>query len=105
MTTGEIALAVFTACNSGRLVAYAPQILRIARDEQGAGAISYTTWIMFAVSHLSTVAYALLAVGDWKMAVVFGANTVCCLAILGLTAYKRARFRTAAGAREVLVHT
>lgn len=92
MTAGDVALAVFTACNSGRLVAYAPQILRIARDDRGADAISYTTWTLFALSHVSTVAYAVLTVDDWKMAAVFGANTLCCIAILAVTAYKRARF-------------
>jgi hypothetical protein len=32
---------------------------------------------------------------DWRMAAVFGANTLCCLIILGLTAWKRAAFKAA----------
>jgi hypothetical protein len=90
MTVADVALAAFTACNTLRLLAYLPQILRINRDTGGATAISYTTWSLFAVSHFSTAAYALLVVSDGWMAAVFTANATCCLVILALTAYKRA---------------
>lgn len=93
MTPADIALALFTGCNSIRVIAYAPQIVRVARDSHGASAISYTTWILFATSHLSTVAYAIFVIDDWKMSIVFGANTFCCLLIIGLTATKRRQFR------------
>ncbi len=93
MTSAEIALAVFAICNSIRVFAYVPQIVAVARDQRGASAISYTTWGLFAVSHLSTVAYALLVISDWRMAAVFVANTLCCLAILGLTVWKRAVYK------------
>lgn len=92
-TPADAVLVVFTACNTVRVVAYLPQILKIGRDTQGAAAISYTTWILFGVSHLSTVAYALVVVDDWRMAAVFAANTVCCGIIVGLTAWKRTAFR------------
>ncbi|WP_262272416.1 hypothetical protein [Microvirga yunnanensis] len=93
----DVALVVFTACNTARVFAYLPQIVKIGRDTQGATAISYTTWILFGVSHLSTVAYAILVVDDWRMAAVFAANTLCCVLIVGLTAWKRAALRTARG--------
>jgi hypothetical protein len=95
MTSAEIALALFALCNSVRVFAYVPQIVAVARDPCGASAISYATWGLFAVSHLSTVAYAVLVVADWRMAAVFVANTICCLVIVGLTAWKRALFKTA----------
>ena len=44
---------------------------------------------MFALSHVSTVAYALVVVGDVAMAVAFTANALCCFAVVGMTAYKR----------------
>ncbi|MET0529827.1 MAG: hypothetical protein ABW003_16095 [Microvirga sp.] len=90
----DIALVVFTACNTARVFAYLPQIVKISRDTQGATAISYATWILFGVSHLSTVAYAVLVVDDWRMAAVFAANTGCCAIIVGLTAWKRAASRS-----------
>jgi uncharacterized protein with PQ loop repeat len=95
MTSAEIALVVFAICNSVRVFAYVPQIIAVARDQRGASAISYTTWGLFAVSHLSTVAYAFLVVDDWRMAAVFVVNALCCVAIVSLTAWKRALFKTA----------
>ena len=84
-------MTIFAACNSVRIIAYVPQIVRVGRDTNGATAISYTTWALFAVSHLSTVAYALIVVSDPRLAVVFAGNAACCVVILILTAYKRAR--------------
>ncbi|HEX2135522.1 MAG TPA: hypothetical protein VHG30_06375 [Microvirga sp.] len=98
MTLAEVALAVFTACNSVRVFAYLPQIVRIGQDQQGAQAISYSTWSLFAVSHLSTVFYALAVAQDGYMALVFGANTACCATILALTVCKRVKFRMLKGA-------
>ncbi len=95
ITPADAALGVFTLCNTARVFAYLPQIVKIGRDTQGATAISYTTWALFGVSHLSTVAYAVLVVDDWRMAAVFAANTLCCIVILGLTAWKRAVFKAA----------
>jgi len=89
VTASEVAVVLFTAMNSVRLLAYVPQILRVARDCRGAEAISCWTWVMFALSHLTTVAYAILAVGDSQLAAIFAANMLACLLILGMTAYKR----------------
>jgi hypothetical protein len=95
LTPADVALGVFTVCNTARVFAYLPQIVKISRDTQGATVISYATWALFGVSHLSTVAYAVLVVDDWRMAIIFAANTFCCLVILGLTAWKRALFKAA----------
>ena len=89
MTAPEVALVLFAAMNTARAFAYVPQILRIARDSGRAEAISCTTWAMFAASHLSTVAYAILALDDLQMAAIFAANALACLLVLGMTAYKR----------------
>jgi uncharacterized protein with PQ loop repeat len=89
--TAEIAITIFAISNSVRVLAYIPQIARVACDKQGAGAISYATWLLFAVSHSSTVLYAMVVINDIRMAIVFAANMLCCLLIVGLTAYKRAR--------------
>jgi len=95
MTSAEIALALFALCNSVRVFAYVPQIIAVARDPGGASAISYTTWGLFAISHVSTVAYAVMVVDDWRMVAVFTANALCCMLIVALTAWKRALFAAA----------
>ncbi len=89
MTSAEFAVALFAACNSARVLAYIPQVVRVARDHGGARAISCMTWTSFAVANMSTVIYALLVVSDWRMAAIFGANAACCLIIVAVTAYKR----------------
>lgn len=53
MTIEDITLAAFTLCNSLRVVAYVPQIVKAARDRSGAEAISFATWGLFLVSHAS----------------------------------------------------
>jgi hypothetical protein len=94
MTFAEFATAAFTLCNAVRALAYLPQILRIIQDPDGARAISCATWSLFAVSHLTTVVYALAAAHDPAMAAVFGGNALACAVILGLTVAKRRREQT-----------
>jgi hypothetical protein len=47
----------------------------VSREMAAAGRISCTTWVMFALSHLS-IAYAILAVGDLRMAAIFAVNVL-----------------------------
>src|SRR5262245_2219341 len=89
MSLEEFTLAAFAVCNSVRVVAYVPQILKAATDTNGASSISFTTWLLFLVAHLSTVAYALVNRSDWGLAACFTGNAVCCVAILGIAYWKR----------------
>jgi CSLREA domain-containing protein len=89
MTTMGTVIALFAFFNAVRVIAYLPQIVTLWRVNDGAPAVSCTTWVLFAASHLSTVCYALLALADWRMALIFGVNAVCCLAIVGLVIIKR----------------
>lgn len=86
----EIIVALFAVSNTARVIAYVPQIVRLARDSRAAAGVSCLTWLLFAVANLSTVAYAIIVVHDWRMAAIFSVNMVCCLCITGLTVYKRA---------------
>ena len=93
MTIADITLAAFTLCNSLRVGAYVPQIVKAARDRSGAEAISLATWGLFLVSHTSAMAYALVNKGDWTMAAVFLGNVIGCGAILLIAAWKRSQHR------------
>jgi hypothetical protein len=86
----DITLALFAACNFIRIFAYFPQIYKAATDKNGATAISYTTWGLFLIAHLSTIAYALVNRSDWWLAACFACNALCCLAILAV-AYRKSR--------------
>ena len=70
--------AAFTLVNSLRILAYIPQILKAARDENGATAVSCLTWGLFLLSHLTTVAYSVVCLGDLVMAVIFFGNALAC---------------------------
>jgi hypothetical protein len=89
MALEEITVALFATCNSIRVLAYVPQLLKVATDENGASAVSSMTWLLFLTSHISTVAYALVNRGDWAMASMFLANALACAAILVITAWRR----------------
>ena len=91
MSLEEITLTLFAACNSFRVIAYVPQILKAANDKNGASSISFMTWFLFLLAHLSTVAYALINRSDWGLAVCFAINAVCCVAILAIAYWKRHR--------------
>jgi len=91
MSLEEITLGVFAACNTLRIFAYIPQIRKAATDENGASAVSCTTWMLFLVAHVSTVAYAIVNRSDWGLAACFAANAVCCLAIVAVACCKRRR--------------
>jgi uncharacterized protein with PQ loop repeat len=94
------AIALFTAANTVRVLAYVPQILKAARDRNGASAISYTTWGLFFISHLTTILYAVVYQGDAIMALIFLGNAIACLAIVAITFLKRRRYRKLAGQQE-----
>lgn len=82
----------FTFVNSLRILAYIPQLLTAARDVNGASGISYATWTLFLMSHLTTIAYAIIYLGDFIMALIFLGNGLACLAIIAITFVKRRRY-------------
>jgi hypothetical protein len=89
MSLDELTLTLFAACNSLRMLAYLPQIRQAAVDRNGASGISCTTWSLFLVAHLSTVAYAIVNQADWGLAACFAGNAICCIAIIAVVYWKR----------------
>ena len=91
MQLEEITLALFAACNSLRVLAYLPQIHKAAVDKNGASAISRTTWSLFLVANVSTIAYALVNRSDPGLAVCFASNALCCVTILTIAWWRGRR--------------
>ncbi len=85
-------LGAFTLVNSLRILAYVPQMLTAAKDINGASGISYTTWTLFLVSHLTTITYAIVYLGDAAMASIFFGNALACLAVIAITFVKRRQY-------------
>jgi hypothetical protein len=92
MTLADITLLAFTACNSLRVLAYVPQIWKASTDQDGAKAISFSTWSLFLVSHLTTASYAIVNKGDSNLAYMFLINAVGCAAILAAAALRRRHY-------------
>ena len=59
---------------------------------QRASAISYTTWALLFITHVSTVAYALVNRQDFWLAACFAGNALCCLCILAVAFWKRCNY-------------
>jgi len=93
MTVADVTLAVFTLFNTLRFLAYVPQIAKALKDRSGAEAISFGTWGLFLVSHLSAMAYAIVNQGDWTMATLFLSNALGCVLIVLIAGVKRAQHR------------
>jgi hypothetical protein len=91
MEMPELTLSLFYAFNAMRIGAYLPQIVRVANDEEGAKAISFTAWSVWIGANGSTAAYALLISPNWTLFVVNVMNTVGCIAVVLLTGWKRAQ--------------
>lgn len=91
MTLAEATLLAFTAFSGLRLISYLPQIHKVARDTNGASAISYSTWTLWTGSHVSTGLYAGINLGDRVLALASALYALCCVAVIAMTAIKRYR--------------
>jgi enoyl-CoA hydratase/carnithine racemase len=95
MAVGSIDLvaAAFDLFNVLRLASYFPQLVAVARDQNGATAISFSCWSIWIGANAATAAYAWLNLRDVPLAVVSAFNGICCGAVLTLALYKRAAAR------------
>lgn len=91
MTVTDVTYCLFTVFNGVRIFSYLPQILRVARDPNGASAISYATWALWTAANATTGLYAAVNLGDSTLALLNLLNAACCLAVIGLTVSKRRR--------------
>lgn len=98
MTLADLAAWLFMAFNGLRLVSYLPQICRVARDPNGASAISYTTWALWTGAHASTGLYASTNLDDAMLTGFSAVYATCCASVIALTAVKRRQFLARRGA-------
>jgi uncharacterized protein with PQ loop repeat len=93
MQISDLTFVGFLGLGSIRCLSYLPQIVRIIRDENGASAISYTTWGTWILANLATALYAVFNLGDTSLAVVSFIYAFFCTVVMLLTVFKRAQHR------------
>jgi len=89
MTLSDYSVTAFALLNGARVIAYAPQIHCLTRDNGKAAAVSLITWTLFSLANAATVAYALFVINDTLMAGVFALNLLGCLTIVAIIGKKR----------------
>ena len=86
----DVTTLSFVILNILRLASYLPQIIAVARDPNGATAISLSCWTIWVGANAATGVYAWLRLGDVSLAAISACNAASCAAVLVLAAYKRA---------------
>ena len=93
MLAAEATWLAFAAFSGLRTVSYLPQMARIARDRNGASAISYPTWLLWTGANVTTALYAATNLNDLWLAFVSSIYALCCIVVIVLTAFKRLAHR------------
>ena len=86
----DLIAVAFGTFNILRLASYGPQIVAVARDHNGARAISFSCWSIWVCANVSTGLYAWVHLGDAGLTVISAFNASCCMVVLILAAYERA---------------
>lgn len=76
--------------NMLRLMSYAPQMVLLAQDRNGAQAISISSWLIWTGANFTTAVYAWVRLADASLSIMNAFNTACCITVLALVIYKRA---------------
>jgi tripartite-type tricarboxylate transporter receptor subunit TctC len=90
-TVIDIVTLAFAATNGLRVLAYVPQILRLADDKSGAASVSACTWLIFLSCNVSTATYCALVLADQWLTLLFVVNATFSAAITCLIFLKRWR--------------
>jgi len=80
---------LFVTTNSGRLLAYLPQIVATLRCRAGAKSISILTWGYFGIAHFSALLYAIYVLHDSRLTWIFSGNLAVTLILVGIILWKR----------------
>ena len=84
---------LYLVTNTVRIVFYAPQIVAVYRADDGASAVSITTWAFWTFANFTAALYGALAIRDTGFTLIFLGNLVCTGAVTAIATAKRVRLR------------
>lgn len=99
MEVASVTILAFAVFSALRVVSYVPQIRKVARDQNGASAISYATWGLWTCANTATASYAAVNLQDIYLSTVSGLYAFCCVVVIGITMHKRKQFQPSRAAR------
>src|SRR5262245_65679727 len=68
---------LYVVTNSFRIFFYAPQIRAVLKAQDGALAVSITTWSFWMFAHLTALLYGWLVIDDRELCPIFWGNLAC----------------------------
>ena len=80
---------LFLLTNTGRIVAYLPQIRAAWTCPSGARSVSLLTWSYFAVAHLAALLYAIHVLRDSRSTLIFAGNLAVTLCLVMVLVWRR----------------
>jgi hypothetical protein len=84
---------LYVVTNSVRVFFYAPQIRAVLKADDGAVAVSITTWGFWTFANLTATLYGVLVIQDNAFSAIFGCNLVCTAAVTLIASAKRCNKR------------
>src|SRR5215212_1429365 len=84
---------LYVVTNSVRAFFYAPQIRAVLKAEDGAAAISITTWGFWTFANLTATLYGVLVIHDNAFSAIFTCNLACTAAVTVIATAKRCNKR------------
>jgi hypothetical protein len=86
---------LYVLTNAVRIFFYAPQIRAVLKCEDGAAAVSITTWAFWTFANLTGALYGWFVIHDRAFSLIFAGNLACTAAVTLIAIVKRFTVRVA----------
>lgn len=75
-------------------IGYMPQTLKLMRAQSKCGDISIPTWVIWNYTAIVSLLYSVYELDDFKLTMVNGVNVFFITLIIGITVFKRRKYKT-----------
>ena len=94
MIEGHVFTLLYPVVPLVGLAGFIPQISTLLRTQDTPSSISLSTWSMWTLTWLISFGYAVCAIQDVLFAITAGLNLIGHILIVGLTMFKRHKYRS-----------